>query len=75
MPLSFKGRLIQYAGRLHRQHETKGTALIFDYLDENQAITNIGSENNRTKAPHQVADDSVSNQPISRRGMRSGEIP
>ena len=40
MPLSFKGRLIQYAGRLHRQHETKGDALIFDYLDDNHAITN-----------------------------------
>ena len=40
MPLSFKGRLIQYAGRLHRQHDDKGDALIFDYLDENQAITN-----------------------------------
>jgi len=39
MPLSFKGRLIQYAGRLHRQHDAKGGALIFDYLDENQAIT------------------------------------
>jgi superfamily II DNA or RNA helicase len=40
MPLSFKGRRIQYAGRLHRQHEDKSDALIFDYLDENQAITN-----------------------------------
>jgi superfamily II DNA or RNA helicase len=40
MPLSFKGRLIQYAGRLHRQHDAKGDALIFDYLDENQAISN-----------------------------------
>ena len=39
MPLSWKGRLIQYAGRLHRQHETKGDALIFDYLDDNHAIT------------------------------------
>lgn len=40
MPLSFKGRLIQYAGRLHRRHDTKGDAMIFDYLDENHAITN-----------------------------------
>jgi len=40
MPLSWKGRLIQYAGRLHRTHETKGAALIFDYLDENLPITN-----------------------------------
>ncbi|MBW7893473.1 MAG: DEAD/DEAH box helicase family protein [Opitutaceae bacterium] len=40
MPLSFKGRLVQYAGRLHRKHETKRDALILDYLDENHAITN-----------------------------------
>lgn len=39
MPLSFKGRLIQYAGRLHRTHETKGSALIFDYLDDNLPLT------------------------------------
>lgn len=39
MPLSFKGRLVQYAGRLHRRHEAKGAALIFDYLDHNHAIT------------------------------------
>lgn len=40
MPLSFIGRLVQYAGRLHRKHETKRDALIFDYLDENHATTN-----------------------------------
>ena len=39
MPLSFKGRLIQYAGRLHRPHAAKGAAVIYDYLDENHAIT------------------------------------
>jgi superfamily II DNA or RNA helicase len=39
MPLSFKGRLVQYAGRLHRRHEAKGAAVIFDYLDRNHAIT------------------------------------
>ena len=40
MPLSWKGRLVQYAGRLHRRHEAKGAAVIFDYVDENHAITN-----------------------------------
>ena len=40
MPLSFKGRLIQYAGRLNRVHKSKNNALIFDYLDENHALTN-----------------------------------
>jgi superfamily II DNA or RNA helicase len=39
MPLSFKGRLVQYAGRLHRRHEAKRSAMIFDYLDDNHAIT------------------------------------
>jgi superfamily II DNA or RNA helicase len=40
IPLSWKGRLVQYAGRLHRRHEAKGEALIFDYVDENHALTN-----------------------------------
>ena len=40
MPLSWKGRLVQYAGRLHRRHEAKGAALIYDYVDDNHAITN-----------------------------------
>ena len=33
MPLSFKGRFIQHAGRLHRLHEGKAPAHIYDYLD------------------------------------------
>lgn len=39
MPLSFKGRLIQYAGRLHRHHDGKLTPRIYDYLDENSPLT------------------------------------
>lgn len=39
MPLSFKGRLIQYAGRIHRNHECKASARIYDYLDENCPLT------------------------------------
>ncbi|MEJ1971938.1 MAG: DEAD/DEAH box helicase family protein, partial [Lacunisphaera sp.] len=40
MPLSWKGRLVQYAGRLHRIHDAKGTPLIYDYVDGNYALTN-----------------------------------
>ena len=40
LPISWTGTLQQYAGRLHRRHEAKGAAVIFDYLDENHAITN-----------------------------------
>jgi superfamily II DNA or RNA helicase len=40
MPLSWKGRLVQYAGRLHRTHAAKGAPIIYDYVDENHALTN-----------------------------------
>lgn len=38
MPISFKGRLIQYAGRLHRESEQKSEAVIFDYVDSNLGL-------------------------------------
>jgi superfamily II DNA or RNA helicase len=34
MPISWKGTLIQYAGRLHRKHENKKDVIIYDYVDE-----------------------------------------
>lgn len=33
MPISWKGTLAQYAGRLHRQHDMKKEVVIFDYAD------------------------------------------
>ncbi len=33
MPIAFKGRLVQYAGRLHRIHYGKKEVRIFDYVD------------------------------------------
>jgi len=39
MPPSFKGRLIQYAGRLHRSHAEKRDVHIYDYLDQGNPIT------------------------------------
>jgi len=38
MPISFKGRLIQYAGRLHRESEEKTEALVYDYVDANLGL-------------------------------------
>jgi len=35
MPLSFKGRLVQYAGRLHRESAGKNDVRIYDYVDVN----------------------------------------
>lgn len=39
MPISFKGRVVQYAGRLHRSSEGKTSALIYDYVDTSCALT------------------------------------
>ncbi|OFZ51946.1 MAG: hypothetical protein A2381_01425 [Bdellovibrionales bacterium RIFOXYB1_FULL_37_110] len=39
MPLSFKGRMIQYAGRLHRLSDGKTNVLIHDYIDSHMAVT------------------------------------
>jgi len=38
MPLSFKGRLVQYAGRLHRESAGKTDVRIYDYVDVNMAL-------------------------------------
>src|ERR1017187_5117324 len=41
MPLSFGGRLVQYAGRLHRFHTDKREIRIYDYLDEGNPLTAV----------------------------------
>ena len=38
MPLSFKGRLVQYAGRLHRESAGKQDVRIYDYVDANLGL-------------------------------------
>ncbi|MCF8145896.1 MAG: DEAD/DEAH box helicase [Deltaproteobacteria bacterium] len=35
LPVSWRGTLAQYAGRLHRNHEGKSEVIIFDYADLN----------------------------------------
>lgn len=48
MPLSFKGRLVQYAGRLHRACAGKTEVRIYDYLDSSSGLT-IKMYRNREK--------------------------
>jgi len=38
MPISFKGKVVQYAGRLHRQHHTKTDIRIYDYIDQKVSV-------------------------------------
>jgi len=35
MPISWRGTLQQYAGRLHRLHDNKKVVRIYDYVDAN----------------------------------------
>ncbi|NJL24807.1 MAG: hypothetical protein HC902_06330 [Calothrix sp. SM1_5_4] len=37
-PLSFEGRLVQYAGRIHRESEDKKSAQIIDFVDSYSAM-------------------------------------
>ncbi|HAF95266.1 MAG: hypothetical protein A2X34_06765 [Elusimicrobia bacterium GWC2_51_8] len=38
MPASFKGKIVQYAGRLHRQHVDKTNVVIYDYVDSGVSV-------------------------------------
>ncbi len=38
MPISWRGTLAQYAGRLHRLHAAKKEVVIFDYVDANEPM-------------------------------------
>lgn len=38
MPISWKGTLQQYAGRLHREHATKTDVRIYDYVDAGHPV-------------------------------------
>jgi superfamily II DNA or RNA helicase len=33
MPISWRGTLAQYVGRLHRQHHAKREVIVYDYVD------------------------------------------
>ena len=39
MPVSFKGRVVQYAGRIERDAKGKSDALIYDYFDNCSGLT------------------------------------
>ncbi len=38
MPSSFKGKIVQYAGRLHRYHKDKADIRIYDYVDKKVSV-------------------------------------
>ncbi|MCL2859978.1 MAG: DEAD/DEAH box helicase [Oscillospiraceae bacterium] len=41
MPISWKGRIIQYVGRLHRDHEGKDKVTVYDYVDNMKLLNKM----------------------------------
>jgi superfamily II DNA or RNA helicase len=39
LPISFKGRIVQYAGRLHRKNDRKSEVRIYDYVEPEHPLT------------------------------------
>ncbi len=44
MPISWKGTLAQYAGRLHRIHHNKTKVQVYDYIDSQVTVLQRMSE-------------------------------
>ena len=55
MPISFQGRVVQYAGRLHRKSINKSEVMIYDYLDTALGLT-ISMFKKRVKAYKKMED-------------------
>ncbi|MFA1819379.1 DEAD/DEAH box helicase family protein [Virgibacillus oceani] len=47
MPISWKGTLQQYVGRLHRMHENKEIVKVYDYIDHQEEIFGNMFENRK----------------------------
>ena len=52
MPVSWKGRIIQYVGRLHREHNNKEKVIVYDYLDNMKVLEKMY---NRRKRGYEIA--------------------
>ena len=59
MPISWRGTLAQYAGRLHRLHGAKREVIIFDYVDEHEPL--LAKMANRRKAGYKALGYEVIN--------------
>ncbi|MGP8264575.1 MAG: TOTE conflict system archaeo-eukaryotic primase domain-containing protein [Beijerinckiaceae bacterium] len=59
MPISWRGTLAQYAGRLHRLHGAKREVIIFDYVDEREPL--LAKMANRRKAGYKALGYEVIN--------------
>ena len=60
MPASFKGKIVQYTGRLHRQYKDKTNVIIYDYVDSKiSLLANMHKKRLKTykMLDYTIADD------------------
>ncbi len=56
MPISWKGKIAQYTGRLHRRYEGKESVIVYDYVDVNVGML-VRMYHRRTAAYRQTGYD------------------
>ena len=66
MPISWKGTLQQYVGRLHRFHNKKEKVKVYDYVDENETLLKAMFEK-RLKTYHLMGYQIFGKEPIVQR--------
>lgn len=66
MPISWKGTLQQYVGRLHRFHNKKEKIKVYDYVDENETLLKAMFEK-RLKTYHLMGYQIFGKEPIVQR--------
>lgn len=66
MPISWKGTLQQYVGRLHRFHNKKEKIKVYDYVDENETLLKAMFEK-RLKTYHLMGYQFFGKEPIVQR--------
>jgi superfamily II DNA or RNA helicase len=73
LPISWKGTLAQYAGRLHREYHQKKEVIIYDYLDENVPML-LRMYKKRRRGYHALGYDVEGNQSSQTQGESPKEI-
>jgi superfamily II DNA or RNA helicase len=47
MPVSWKGRISQYVGRLHRDYKMKNKVIVYDYVDDMKMLGSMCEKRKR----------------------------
>jgi len=72
-PIAFKGKLVQYVGRVLRSSEDKDRAVVYDYADMQVSVLR-SMHVKRLRAYKSMGFEEVENVEFSRSSVRQGKI-